>query len=622
VNSERVQRLLFPRIVICRSLFTLLVLLTVYCLPFTPFLLSQIQDTLPDSLQVDPDTIYTTEDFLEQQQRVNVRVPVLPLLGVEGPRPPLTRIVFNRDSIEWGHAATVGDLLARVPGIYLWRGGYIGRPEPVNFRGRGGASAEYYLDGLPYVAAGVDSIGVDPALLSISFLERLEVERWPGQIRVHLFTRRHDRLAPRSRIAIARGDDDFARYEAELERRFRSGPGFAIGADYLSSPTTAGRSSTYSNTQVWAQGSYIPSDRFGAQYQLLRSAPNRRPYVTDVAFIPDTIGLGYDATRTDAHFRVSFQPGGRARREGLGPRVDLVYARTGWNGAGIEQQINQVGGFATYRARALSLAGSAFHRTRWTPLDVRAALGWNPIAPFSARAELVHQRHFGGRNSDYASLSAGLQPLPGLAFSGSARLGKLVAAPSILSDTAQEVRDFQASVGWSGARLGFELAYARTSEFTAPGYAEFPRVPRLAPSPETNWITASARIAPVRWLTFEGWYSEPRDATPDGLPPTHSVGSATIQSRFLRKFPSGIFNLKLRLAVESWGSGIIGRDLAGTPIPLRGATFVRSLIQLAIGGFSFYWDRVNLTDTRRTHVPGFEIPAFGSNFGVRWEFLN
>ena len=61
---------------------------------------------------------------------------------------------------------------------------------------------------------------------------------------------------------------------------------------------------------------------------------------------------------------------------------------------------------------------------------------------------------------------------------------------------------------------------------------------------------------------------------------------------------------------------------AGTPIPLRGATFVRSLIQLGIGGFSFYWDRVNLTDTRRTYVPGFEIPAFGSNFGVRWEFLN
>ncbi|HEX7338218.1 MAG TPA: TonB-dependent receptor plug domain-containing protein, partial [Gemmatimonadales bacterium] len=227
------------------------------------------QDTIPDSLKVDEDTIYTTEDYLKQQQQVNVRRPVLPLLGVEGPRPALTRIVFDRDSIEWGHAATVGDLLTQVPGVFLWRGGYIGRPEPVNYQGRGAASAEYFLDGIPYVAAGVDSLGVDPAQFSISFLERIEVERWPGRLKVHLFTRRHDRLAPRSRIAIARGDNNYARYEASLERRFGNGPGYALGADYLNSPTASGRSSTYSNTQVWAQGSYIPSRFFGAQYQLL-----------------------------------------------------------------------------------------------------------------------------------------------------------------------------------------------------------------------------------------------------------------------------------------------------------------------------------------------------------------
>jgi len=111
--------------------------------------------------------------------------------------------VFDRDSIEWGHASTVGDLLLQVPGVYLWRGGFVGRPEPVNYQGRGATSAEYYLDGLPYVATGVDSVAVDPALFSLSFLDRIEVERWPGLLRVHLVTRRHDRRAPRSRIGIA-----------------------------------------------------------------------------------------------------------------------------------------------------------------------------------------------------------------------------------------------------------------------------------------------------------------------------------------------------------------------------------------------------------------------------------
>jgi TonB-dependent Receptor Plug Domain len=597
--------------------------LTLVLVPLTLFSLrAHAQIAADDTTTIDTldtDSVSTTERFLKEQLQVNVRVPVLPLLDVEGPRPPLTRIVFTRDSIEWGHAATVGDLLTQVPGVYLWRGGYIGRPEPVSFQGRGGASAEYYLDGIPYVPAGVDSVTVDPALFSISLLERIEVERWPGQLRVHLFTKRHDRLAPRSRIAVARGDESFARYEASLERRFGSGLGFGLAGDYLSSPTVTGAGSDYSNTQVWAQGSYIPSDRFGLQYRLLRSGPNRDPYVSTAAGIQDTIGAGYDAKRTDAQLRMTLKSRGR---EGLGSRVDLIYARTGWDGEGIDQQINQLGGYLTHRTPTFSVSGSAFHRSKWTRLDVRAGIGWNPVAPFSARAELVHQRHFGGRNSDYANLAAGLELARGLALTGTARVGKTVAAPSILASPEQDVRDFQAALGWSRARLGLQVAYARVSAFSPPAYAEFPRIVSLAPTPRTEWITASARVAPLQWLTFDGWYSDPRSGGAEGIPPTHAVAAATIRSKFLRRFPSGTFDLKLRLALESWGTGVMGQDTFGSPLTLRGATFLRSLIQFQLGGFSVYWDRVNLTSSRLGYVTGFEIPAYGSNFGVRWEFLN
>jgi hypothetical protein len=601
---------------------TVFLLLTAYCLPLT--LSAQIPEEEDeggiaeeqDSLSAD--TVNTTERYLKEQAQLNVRVPVLPMVGVEGPRPPLTRIVFTRDSIEWGHAATVGDLLTQVPGVYLWRGGYIGRPEPVNFQARGASSAEYYLDGVPYVPTGIDSIAVDPVLFSLVFLDRIEVERWPGQIRVHLFTRRNDRLAPRSRIAVARGDNDYARYDADLERRFTTGFGFALGADYLSSPTVAVLGSTYSNTQLWAQASYHPTSWVGLQYQLIRSAPNRRPFVISNAGIEDTIGPGYKANRTDAQIRLSL----RKEKDDLGPRVDLIYARTGWDGAGVDQQVNQIGGHFNYRAPWYSIGGSVFHRTRWTPLDVRANLGLNPIGPFSGNAELVHLRHFGGRASDYANLSAGLQPIRGLAFTANARIGKVVAAPSILADVEQDVRDFQGAVGWSRGRLGFQVAYSRTSAFAPFGYADFPRIAQIAPAPRTEWITASVRLAPLQWLTLETWYSDPRGVVPEGIPPTHSFAAGTIRSKFLRQFPSGIFDLKLRLSMESWGRGTIGRDDSGTPVVLRGATFLRSLIQIQLDRFYIYWDRGNLTSTNRTYVPGFEIPGYGSNFGVRWEFLN
>jgi hypothetical protein len=599
-------------------------LFTVYCSPFTPLLHAQIpeEEEFPgDTVGLDSlgrDTVNTTERYLREQALGNVRVPELRLVGVEGPRPHLTRIVFTRDSIEWGHAATVGDLLTQVPGVFLWRGGYIGRPEPVDYQARGATSAEYYLDGVPYVPAGVDSIAVDPAQFSISFLDRIEVERWPGQIRVHLFTRRHDRLAPRSRIAVARGDNNFARYEASLERRFRQGLGFALAADYLSSPTASGQSSNYSNTQLWAQGSYLPTPWVGLQYQLIRSAPNRRPFVVSSAGVDDTIGAGFNAHRTDAQIRLSLQK----RKDQLGPRADIIYARTGWDGSGLDQQINQIGGYLTYRTTRFSVGGSAFHRTRWTPLDVRGTAGLNPIGPFSASAELVHLRHYGGRASDYANLAAGLQLFRGLAFTGTARIGKVVAAPAILADVEQDVRDYQAAVGWSRARLGFQVAYARTSPFAPFGYAEFLRIPQIGPVSKTEWITASVRLAPLKWLTLETWYSDARDVVPEGVPPTHSFSAATIRSKFLRQFPSGIFDLKLRLSIESWGRGIIGHDAGGTPLVLAGATYFRSLIQVQLDRFSIYWDRGNLSATKRTYVPGFQIPAYGSDFGVRWEFLN
>ena len=578
------------------------------------------EDTLAaDSLDAAyADTVDNTARYLQALEQEEVRVPVLPALAPPGPRPALTRLVFTRDSIEWLSGATVGDLLAHVPGVYVWRGGYTGRPEPVSFQGRGGTSAEYYLDGVPYVAAGVDSVAVDPALFSVSFLDRVEVERWPGQVRVYLFTRRQDRLAPRSRIAIARGDRNFARYEGSLERRFPSGLGFALAADYLSSPTASGTGSSYSNTQVFGQGGWIPSARFGIQYQIVRSRPKRRAFEIAGVTLNDTIGLGFSATRTDAQVRLAL----RARGDGTGSGLDVIYARSAWDGAGLDQQINQIGGVLSYRAPTFSAGVSGFHRTRWTPLDLRGTVGLSPLREFAASAEAVLQHHFGGRSSKYVTLAAGLHPVRGLALTGTVRLGDLVAAPSILTDTAQKLRDFEAQVGWSRSRLGLQVGYARTSAFNPSGYAEYLRIAALAPSPETNWLTISGRVSPVGWITIQSWYSDPLDGTVDGVPPTHSLTTATIRSKFLRKFSSGIFDLKLQVGMEAWGRGTIGRDANGAPVALRGATFFKSLVEFQLQSFSVYWDRGNLTATKHTYVPGFALPAYGSNFGVRWEFLN
>jgi hypothetical protein len=145
----------------------------------------------------------------------------------------------------------------------------------------------------------------------------------------------------------------------------------------------------------------------------------------------------------------------------------------------------------------------------------------------------------------------------------------------------------------------------------------------LAPVPETEWVGVTARLAPLSWLTVESFYDHPlKGATPDGAPPHHAWTTATVRSKFLRNFPSGIFDLKVQGVVESWSPGIIGRDAEGEAIALPGATFIRSIIQLQIGPFIAWYDRVNWQASRQGHVPGYPIQTLGTTYGVRWEFAN
>jgi hypothetical protein len=130
------------------------------------------------------------------------------------------------------------------------------------------------------------------------------------------------------------------------------------------------------------------------------------------------------------------------------------------------------------------------------------------------------------------------------------------------------------------------------------------------------------RVAPRQWLTVSGWYHHPTQVMPEGVPPNHSLVELAIRSKFLRTFPSGIFDLKLAATMENWGTGVIGRDDEGNPVTLKGATFFRALAQLQLAGVIIYFDRSNLLNTNLPFVPGLPVPSNSYSFGVRWVFLN
>ena len=598
----------------------------------------------PDSTRADSsaraDTAATDFSalFLRSAEAGRNRVRTFPRLGRPELLPALSRLVFDRDSIDWHNAETLSDLLSKVPGVFVWRGGWIGKPEPINYQGRTTASAEFLIDGMPLRALGPDSLGVDPAVLPLSFFDRVEVERLPGLLRVHLFSRRHDRLPARTQVGVASGDLQIARYLGSLEKRSANGFGYVLAAEYLAVPLRTGDQGAYHNSQTWLQASYVPAaGPFQAMVQVFRGGPRRDQVLTTgtdgkITNPSDTLIQGLAGHRTDLMASVVYQP----LRDGTGLRAALLAGASSWREDTttlalatpdghvryLNQSLTQLGGQASYRRRTATAEAEVWYRTRWTPLEVRASVASAPVGRFAASVEGVYQQHDGSRTSRWLTARAGVLLPLGIHATGMARTGTWVATPARLDAEAVGSTDLAALASIGGARAAAEVGYWRTGGFRPEAYSIYRTIDTIGASGPTKWVTVSARLAPKQWFILDGWYSNPIGVKPEGQAPTHSIVNATIQSKFLPTFRSGIFVLKLQGSMETWGTGVLGRGRTGTPIPLKGATFFRAQVQLKIGSFVAYYDRVNLQASRLGYLPDLPMLRLASSFGVRWEFTN
>jgi len=569
----------------------------------------------PDSGRGAQETVDLSAKYREGEALAKIRLPVVPRLDADGVMPDGSRIVFDHAALDWATAETVGGLLLEVPGLYLWRGGWIGRPEYASYQGRGATSVEYYLDGLPVTPVGPDSVGIDPALLPLHLLDRVEIERWAGLLRVRMYTPRHDVAAAATEIAVSAGDRSIARYGGSIQKRFPSGFGYGLAADYWDAPTYGATESDAQETNAWLQLSYLHDRRWGLQFQYVFQAPNREPYVTTGG---DSIGAGVDGNRSEMQFRAFLQGGGGD----LTRQLDLVFSSTGWSGDDISQRINGVGLVGSWRRPTLSASVSGFLRSEWTPVDLHGTVGWAPTGALSASLEGAWRTHDESRSSRTVGARVGLQLPHGFGVSGSARLGQVVAAPAIATNEAQDISDLTGTLIWRTSWLSLQADLSRTGAFQGLAPQPYLNVPGLAETPATTWVTLGGSVAPVPWLTLEGWYGNPTSGTPNGNPPTHFTTTATIRSKFIRTFPSGAFDLKAQVGLESWSDGVIGLDGSATPIVLPGASFFRGYLEIAIGSFRFYYDRMNLAGSDAVYVPGYVIPLYGSTYGVRWSFVN
>ncbi len=569
-----------------------------------------------DTARVRADSLVPVQDTAAVDSLI--RGVVLPVPEAElplGPLPPGSRYTFTRDSLVWSGGLTLADLLARIPGVYVLRAGFVGQPEYVQYWGRGAAALEVYWDGMPWLPLGGDTVAVDAGQFSLTYVRLVEIEVQPGLLRAYLVSERHETPIVRTKVYAQSGAFKSAQYAALFQKRAASGFSLDLAANYLGTdgPSRAAGSDLF---DVWGKVAWLPTDRIGATYQLRRQTVDRDG-LDGGSSVPARKGA-----RTDMQFVMFAQ----TRGDGLGLRVDAGLASSFWSAdSGVtpgRHGVRQVHAGVRYRLPNLSIGGVVRAADARTPFAAEASAGWVPLPWVVVAGDAGYRRHERNRSSSWVRASAGLFLGPAYAV-GDAALRDVVQAPVFADDTAQATADLGVRVGLDTKWLSGSAALQKRDAFAPAAYAELRAVPALAPSPQATYLVAEAILRPISALTFSGTYSNPVQGTAaDFQPPQHLRAAVTLRSKFWRTFRSGAFDIKLQAALEQWGEGTAGESSPGNVIRLPTAQFWDFQVELQLVTFTLFWVLRNGTVSQEGYVPGLPYPGNAQFFGASWTFGN
>jgi len=531
-----------------------------------------------------------------------------------GPLPRGARWTFDADSLVLSNITTLGDLLGHLPGVYVARGGWFGAAEIAVYGGHGPLGLELYWDGVPVVPLGRDSIWLDPARVPLAPLERIDVQVLPSTVRVFLVTRRARSSVPRTEVRISTGINSIAQYRAGFAKRWHSGMGLSLSADYRNIDGITGTSTTaFNSVDLWLRAEYV-KPRFGLSYQIVSSAWDRGEAAPAVD--------AWKQRRLDGLFQGFLA----SRDDGLGVRLTISAVRTAISNDTLIPDRNLFQGsveLSETRPRA-SASVTARFQGAGRPFQLEAQAAWQPV-PFVTLAADARRSQYGDKgHGTRAHVSAGLALPFGVSVRAEASRFEDFQAPIVLSDSFQRATDIAAYARWDRRFLTLEGGVVQRDSFLPRGFAAGIRpVVSLGPAPRSRYVSVYVALRPLPGVQLSGWYFDPIRGGGDFEPPTHSRISATFFSKFWRVYKSGAFALRGEVTAESWSrSNLGGRDSTGAQLPLGPASFVESNIQLRIGDFTAYWLTRNYNAMRGSYVTGMGYPKYAQYYGVQWYFRN
>jgi hypothetical protein len=574
---------------------------------WSPVVAPAVQDTaIPPPTQ--QDTLAPDTAAADTVAFVSVRPDDVP----HGPLVPGSRITFTRDSILWSSALTVSDLLGRVPGVFVARGGFLGQPEYIMYAGRGPTSIEVFWDGTPLQPLGDDSVYVDPGRIPVSYLGRVEVEVLPAGLRVYLVTERFERVGSHSAIRVMSGAFSTAEYTGLFQKRWANGIGVSIAADYSASDGAQAVSRSDNLLELWANAEWQTSPRTGVSYQIRRQDLDRDEPAEDGG-APFRSGI-----RTDLSFRMHHA----AREDRRGFSFDLGVGSSAWTGDSLLEDQHVRLAYGTVRYRLPFLNGEVTGRLGDARIEraVEGRLGLVPLPNVVLAASGYWRDHGSGQTSKFGVASGGLVFGP-FSLTGEVSHREGMQAASLLEDSVQQTNDMAARFGMVTRRLTGHIGLAKREMFLPIPAPDLESLPPWGATPAATYLIADLQLRVIDPVTISAWYSHPDVGSGALQPPKHGRADITFRSRFLRQFRSGVFGFKLSYGIEFWSRGVAGID-EGIPLELPGATFHELFAQFQLVDFRLFYNLRNARNSLAQYVPGFPYPRNAQTFGVKWEFVN
>jgi len=548
---------------------------------------------------------------------------------------------WDREELQRWHGISLLDLLDRVPGLLVTRGGWYGRPAGVAAFGAGGGRLRVLLDGweIDALATGV----LDVQHIPIVDLETVRVERTITETRIELFTfRQPDR---RSYSQIEAGT---AVFRTRLLRGLFSTPvsgrsTLTLGIDLSDTDGWFQQQPAATNT-VLARYLFAPGPRTGIQLEYRQTSLERggEPFIMEAdrgdlvlrARTQPVPGLQIDALAGR-----SFRSPGDADSisERLRSVQGAVRARydTGplWIGGGARLRDE---GRVGYAAPTLELSGSAGVRpVPWILADgeVRSArIGGISAAEFEGRARVGPAAGFSAF-AGYASGARGVGLFADSTFEREIPDPEDPEGPSlIVQDTAflfpaerMESSGFRVGVEWTG--WGIQLGGARVIHDTdriAPfGLAFDRRLGFFDASSAAGWEGYTSVPLIYRPLRFEATYTR---WDGDVVRPYLPLDQARFGISFNQRFYDGNLEPTFRADAIHRGSSLVPNP-DGTAFDsfAPAHTLYRLFLQIRVLDVRAFliWDNL-LNDQLASDLvgPGRTFGGQRAVYGVRWHFFD